>query len=207
MFQPPTEETWNGRLVTFTVTCVETSGNGQVIQRSVAYRTPDSKPVRRIQVTVENLIPATVYSVTVRALNRMGAGPESDPAVSLTTPEAPPASSPINLHCVTLSADAIQLTWMHPIAVNHNGHLQGFRIFYKISSSINIMGNHRLVLSDEVSSFVRPESKRVGPNVLDSVLYGLQAYHNYSIQISAINRAGNGPLSVPVVCQTDETGN
>lgn len=203
---PPNEETWNGRLVTFTVTCVETSGNGQIIQRSVAHLSPDSKPVRRIQVTIENLVPATVYAVTVRALNRMGAGPESEPPVALTTPEAPPTSPPINLHCVTLSADAIQLTWTHPIAAHHNGHLQGFRIFYKVLSSNSVVSNHhRLALADELSSFVRPESKRVGPSLLDSVLYGLQAYHNYSIQISAINRAGNGPPSVPVVCQTDES--
>ncbi len=43
-------------------------------------------------------------------------------------------------------------------------------------------------------------------NVLDSVLYGLQAYQKNSIQIAELNRAGSGPLSVPVVCQTDETG-
>jgi hypothetical protein len=133
----------------------------------------------------------------------MGPGPESDPPVSLTTPEAPPSSAPVNLHCVTLSADAIQLTWAHPTVANHHGHLQGFRIFYKMFSGNN---RHRIVLADEVSSFLRPESKKVGPNVLDSVLYGLQAYQNYSIQIAALNRAGSGPMSVPVVCQTDETG-
>jgi hypothetical protein len=107
------------------------------------------------------------------------------------------------LHCVTLSADAIQLIWAYPTVAKYHGHLQGFRIFYKVFSSNN---RHRIVLADEVSSFLRPESKRVGPNVLDSVLYGLQAYQKNSIQIAALNRAGSGPLSVPVVCQTDETG-
>ena len=180
------------------MTCME-NGSGQVVQRSVAYPSDYSRTIRRVQVTVEDLRPATGYAVTVRALNRMGAGPESEP-VALNTPEAPPSSAPVNLQCVSLSADAIQLTWAHPAPAHHHGHLQGFRIFYKMMPGIG----KRIFLADDISSF-RPESKRVG-NVLDSVLHGLQAFQNYSIQISALNRAGNGPLSVPVVCQTDEKG-
>ena len=55
----------------------------------------DFRLVRRVQVTAEDLRPVTVYAVTVRALNRMGPGPESDPPVSLK-PEAPPSSAPVN---------------------------------------------------------------------------------------------------------------
>ena len=55
----------------------------------------DFRLVHRVQVTAEDLRPVTVYAVTVRALNRMGPGPESDPPVSLK-PEAPPSSAPVN---------------------------------------------------------------------------------------------------------------
>lgn len=170
-----------------------------MIQRSVAYPVDSSRAVRRVHVTVDELRPATGYTITVRPLNRMGIGPESE-AVSFTTPEAAPSSAPANLQCVSLSADAIQVTWAHPAPAHHHGHLQGFRIFYKI---VPVAGKH-IFMAEDVSAF-RPESKKVG-NVLDTVLYGLQAFHNYSIQISALNRAGNGPLSVPIVCQTDEKG-
>lgn len=169
-----------------------------MIQRSLAYPL-DSRAVRRVQLTVEGLRPATGYTITVKALNRIGAGPESEP-VALTTPEAPPSSAPVNLQCVSLSADAVQLTWTHPAPAHHHGLLLGFRLFYKIVPVVS----KQLHLLDDVS-FFRPESKKVG-NVVESVLYGLQAFQNYSIQISAFNRAGSGPLSVPVVCQTDETG-
>lgn len=169
-----------------------------MIQRSVAYP-PDSRTIRRVQVAVDDLRPATGYTTTVRALNRMGVGPESEP-VSFTTPEAAPSSAPVNLQCVSLSSDAIQVTWAHPAPAHHHGHLQGFRIFYKV---VPVAGR-RIFTTEDVSTF-RPESKKVG-NVLDSILYGLQAFHNYSIQISALNRAGSGPLSVSIVCQTDEKG-
>lgn len=179
------------------MTCLE-NGSGQFVQRSVAFP-QEFRTLRRVQVTVDELRPATGYGVTVRALNRLGAGPDSE-AISLVTPEAVPSSSPVNLQCISVSADAIQVTWAHPDQAHHHGHLQGFRIFYKILPN----SAKRIFAADDVASF-RPESKRVG-NVLDTTLYGLQAFQNYSVQISALNRAGTGPLSAPVICQTDEKG-
>lgn len=179
------------------VTCVGKGSSQAVQQRSIpalASGMPNLSGgiLRRFQVIVEDLIPATLYAVTVRVLNRMGVGPESDP-VSIMMPEAAPSAAPVNINCAALFSDAIQITWSHPALSELHGHLQGFRIFYKVVRTV----------TDSVS--IRAESKRVG-NTLDSVLYGLQAYHNYSIQVSAINRAGNGPLSAPVICQTDENG-
>lgn len=190
--QPPQEDSWNGRLVTFTVTCLET-GSSRVTHRSLAFVRESSRPVRRVQILVDDLRPATVYAVTVRAWNRMGSGPESE-AVSLGTPEAAPAAAPVNVQCAAQSADAIHVSWSHPAAGELHGHLLGFRIVYKTQASSS-WPNEALLAA----------SKRVG-NTLESVLYGLHAFQNYSVQVSAVNRAGNGPLSVPVVCQTEETG-
>lgn len=190
--QPPQEDSWNGRLVTFGVTCLE-SGTGRISQRSLAFVREPARPVRRVQVLVDDLRPATVYTVTVRAWNRMGSGPESEP-VSLGTPEAAPAAAPVSVQCSAQSSDAIHVSWSHPSAGDLHGHLLGFRIVYKMQPS-----------SSWPSEALVSASKRVG-NALESVLYGLHAFQNYSIQVSAVNRAGNGPLSVPVVCQTEETG-
>lgn len=209
---PPVEETWNGQLITFVITCTDRSsnGNGQIVQRSVAWSTEGDDTVasvaRRVQMSVDGLVPAVTYAVTVRALNRMGDGPESEP-VLFTTAEAAPESTPIDLQCSTLSADAIQVSWNRPNVKQLHGHLQGFRIVYKmVLSDANLLAGVWLESSAESSSSsLRPESKRVG-NVLDSVLYGLKSFSNYSIQIAALNRAGVGPLSSAITCQTDESG-
>lgn len=60
---------------------------------SAAVATPDAsaKNLRR-QVLLEPLRPATLYTIQVRALNRMGSGPESE-SVVITTPEAGPFAS------------------------------------------------------------------------------------------------------------------
>jgi len=190
--QAPSEDTWNGMLVTFQIHCKEKNGV-KTIQKSIASSSHQRDPVSvRHQVLIERLRPATFYIFTVRAVNRIGSGPQSE-SVSLTTPEAAPTGPPLDIKCKTLSSDAIQVTWTAPTPTEHNGLLQGYRIFYRLSTS------------SQLSDSFRRESKRVG-NTLDSVLHGLQAFQNYSIQISALNRAGNGPLSAPVTCQTDESG-
>lgn len=143
---------------------------------------------------MDDLRPASAYTVTVRAWNRMGSGPESEP-VALATPEAAPAAAPVNVQCSAQSADAIHVSWSQPVSSELHGHLLGFRIVYKMQPSSPNMPTEALLSA----------SKRVG-NTLESVLYGLHAFQNYSIQVSAVNRAGNGPPSVPVVCQTEETG-
>lgn len=133
----------------------------------------------------------------------MGSGPESDP-VTVMTPEASPSSAPVGVNCAAMSPDAIQVSWNHLAPAETHGHLQGFRIFYKMIRSA--FSNSAALLEDvEGNPSFRMESKRVG-NTLDTVLYGLQSFQNYSIRISAINRVGNGPLSSAVVCQTDENG-
>lgn len=106
---------------------------------------------------------------------------------------AAPSAAPANVNCATISANSIQVSWSQPIDDQHNGVLQGYRIFYKL---INAQGMDTFHI----------DSKRVG-NVQDTVLHGLRAFQNYSIRISPINRAGNGPLSTTISCQTDEDGN
>ena len=178
--------------MTFQIHCKDKNG-AKTIQKSVASSPHQRDPASvRHQVLIERLRPATFYVFTVRCVNRVGSGPQSE-SVSLTTPEAAPTASPLDVSCATLSSDAVQVTWASPTSTEHNGLLQGFRIFY------------RLVATGQLSDSFRRESKRVG-NTLNSILHGLQAFQNYSIQISALNRAGNGPLSAPVTCQTDQSG-
>jgi len=193
--------------VTFTITCTN-KGNtniNQQIQRSIPFwpNNNNNLQTRRIQIVIEELHPATLYSITVRSLNRMGSGPESDP-VTVMTPEASPSSAPVGVNCAAMSPDAIQVSWNHLAPAETHGHLQGFRVFYKMIRSA--FWNSAALLEDvEGNPTFRVESKRVG-NTLDTVLYGLQSFQNYSLRISAINRVGNGPLSSAVVCQTDENG-
>ena len=89
--QAPTEDTWNGRLVTYVVQCLEKSSSRHLIQRSVAAVSSDQlidslSNIRR-QAILEPLKPATSYSISIRSLNRVGSGPESE-TVIVNTPEA-----------------------------------------------------------------------------------------------------------------------
>ena len=179
--------------MTFHIDCQE-KNSAKIIQKSVA-SSPRGDPstTTRRQVVIEHLRPATEHVISVRGVNRFGTGPPSE-ALTVTTPEAPPSAPPLNLECVTVSADAVQVTWAPPAPAYHNGHLQGFRIFYRLGGA-----------GDAADAF-RTQSKRVGGGGDVAVLHALQPFQNYSIQIAALNRAGSGPLSASVTCQTDENG-
>lgn len=41
---------------------------------------------------------------------------------------------------------------------------------------------------------------------LNTVLHGLQPYTNYSIQVLALTRQGEGVMSSVITCTTEETG-
>lgn len=67
------------------VQCSESSGGRHAIKRSVAAN--ENVKSSRHEILIEHLRPATLYTVVVWPINRMGSGPESEPAV-FTTPEA-----------------------------------------------------------------------------------------------------------------------
>lgn len=59
-------------------------------------------------------------------------------------------------------------------------------------------------VSDPADTLAAPQLKTV--DGLYVTLTGLMAHSPYRIRIQAATRIGNGPLSTPVTCLTDETG-
>ncbi|XP_071538976.1 cell adhesion molecule Dscam2-like isoform X2 [Panulirus ornatus] len=127
----------------------------------------------------------TAYSVTVRAINQVGAGPPAQP-VTVTTSQGVPSAPPESVKCDPLSSQALRVRW-HPLPLNlSNGPVQGYKVFYKRTS--NIEGSNAV------------EIKRT--TNLETNLQGLGRFTNYSVRILAFTAAGDGVVSSPVHCST-----
>ena len=99
---------------------------------------------------------------------------------------------------VAINSTDICVVWVSPPGVNQNGVITHYNISYTGMQFDTVL---RYLLF-QVSPLLYPA---------DAVQYshnltGLEAYTDYSIAISAINAAGIGPASVPVVTTTDEYG-
>nr|XP_045620714.1 Down syndrome cell adhesion molecule-like protein Dscam2 [Procambarus clarkii] len=127
----------------------------------------------------------TAYRVTVRAVNQVGAGPPAQPVI-VTTSQGVPSVPPENVKCDPLSSQAVRVRW-NPLPLNlSNGPVQGYKVFYKRTS--NIEGSNAV------------EIKRT--TNLETNLQGLGRFTNYSVRVLAFTAAGDGVVSMPVLCST-----
>ncbi|XP_022240839.1 Down syndrome cell adhesion molecule-like protein Dscam2 [Limulus polyphemus] len=129
----------------------------------------------------------TRYSVLVQAYNSMGAGPRSD-EVSVLTEEDVPDQPPHSVTCSTLSSQTLHVEWRTPPVKSINGVLVGFRVIYRpIIKWAENLESHKVEIEDLFINLV-----------------GLEMFTNYSIQVAAYTRIGNGVFSGPVYCRTHE---
>lgn len=148
-----------------------------------------------------NLEKYSQYFVTVQAYNSKGDGPSSDPIQIQTLEDIP--STPLSCTCASLTARNIQVTWEPPPKEKQHGTIQGYKIYYEpgISNVVqSIDGNLNGLNLDNASGM--HESKIT--SALTAVLHGLQPYTNYSIQVSAFTRAGEGLPTLSSFCMTEE---
>ncbi|XP_069192476.1 cell adhesion molecule Dscam2 isoform X3 [Procambarus clarkii] len=133
---------------------------------------------------VTELAPYTEYVMEVQAVNAQGAGP-SAPPVTATTLEDVPSSAPGALRCAPMTAHSVLVSWDTLPPAHARGHLLGYRILYAPA-------DRATELSGETTSSV------------SVALRGLRPYTNYSLQVVAFTRVGEGPPSEPVFCTTEE---
>lgn len=129
----------------------------------------------------------TQYGITVSAFNIKGDGPPSEVVLGHTLEDVPSAS-PRSVTCIALTAQNIQISWQSPPKELSHGIIQGYKILYE-----------PVLLENEYSG---RETKIT--SALSTVLHGLQPYTNYSVQVLAFTRAGEGVSSPPVACITEE---
>lgn len=130
----------------------------------------------------------TQYSVTVQAFNIKGDGPASKPAMAHTLEDVPDAA-PQTVSCQALTSQNVQVTWQTPPKQNIHGIIQGYKLLYEPSNLDVEYGSRETKIT----------------SALSTVLHGLQPYTNYSVQVLAFTRAGEGLASAITSCTTEET--
>ncbi|XP_070549947.1 cell adhesion molecule DSCAM-like [Ptychodera flava] len=152
------------------------------------YRTVNVQKRRNGQeFTVEKLKKFTKYSIVVQAFNSIGAGPRTDPKVIMTQEDVP-SQAPVGVQAMPLSSTGMKVLWGTPPLSSLNGILQGYKVIYKPIRDDE----------DETQTFVQ-QSKGLFVNI-----YGLEKFTNYSFEVLAYTRVGDGVKSFPIYEQTEE---
>lgn len=131
----------------------------------------------------------TRYTIVVQAFNQVGVGPLSEP-ISSQTLEDVPSKPPEDIRCAALNSESMQVSWQPPPSNHINGILQGYKTNYELISEDVIMMN------DDI------ETRKT--TALTIILNKLRKFSNYSVQILAYTRIGDGVPSKQIYCQTEQ---
>ncbi|KAH8391710.1 hypothetical protein KR009_001715, partial [Drosophila setifemur] len=183
-WRAPPRDTWNGDLLGYTITYTKYSTSNAVRNhtRVNSLQADGLNDFRLI-----GLDKYMQYEITISAYNRKGEGPPSEVALAHTLEDVP-SVSPQSVSCLALTAQNIQVSWQSPPKEMCHGVIQGFKLFYE---PINLENEYNARETKITSA-------------LSTVLHGLQPFTNYSVEILAFTRAGEGTLSLSVSCITEE---
>ncbi|XP_034120783.1 Down syndrome cell adhesion molecule-like protein Dscam2 isoform X7 [Drosophila guanche] len=129
------------------------------------------------------------YNVVVQAFNQVGPGPLSEPSAAQTMEDVP-SRPPEDVRCAALSSQSLQVSWQPPPIYHTNGLLQGYKLVFEP------------IMDDILPSKDEVESRKT--TALTMVLTGLRKYTNYSIQVLAHTRMGDGSVSKALFCHSEE---
>ncbi|XP_047351251.1 Down syndrome cell adhesion molecule-like protein Dscam2 isoform X6 [Vespa velutina] len=185
-WQPPPKESCNGDLLGYIVTWSEHSSSTSGVNQSKSL-TVNGWATTKVQLT--GLRKFTKYDISIRAFNSIASGPSSTPIVG-TTQEGVPETPPTQVTCVALSSQSVKVSWNAPPPHQHGGIIQGYKVYY------------RPVPTDNMDISTVGEVKRTSS--IETYLHTLYKYTNYSIRVLAYTGAGDGVLSQPIYCMTEE---
>ncbi|XP_031783300.1 Down syndrome cell adhesion molecule-like protein Dscam2 isoform X4 [Nasonia vitripennis] len=194
-WDPPVDDLWNGEILGYHVGYKEQRHGAEYMYRTVEGRISTASialglartaiPGRQCQLS--NLKKYTRYSIVVQAYNALGAGPMT-PEVVAQTLEDVPSSPPQDVRCTPLTSQSLQVTWDPPPNSSLNGILKGYKVMYE---NMNALTDSTKVETKSTTALI------VG-------LTNLEKHTNYSVQVSAYTRAGDGLPSAPLYCVTEE---
>ncbi|XP_031846326.1 cell adhesion molecule Dscam2 isoform X2 [Nomia melanderi] len=194
-WDPPDHDLWNGEILGYHIGYKE----HRLAADQYTYRTVErpistasvalglarpSMPGRQYQLT--NLKKFTRYNVVVQAYNALGQGPTT-PEVVATTLEDVPSSPPQDIRCTALSSQSLQVSWDTPPDYSLNGILKGYKVIW-----------------ENMDALTETSKSEMNTNALTVAIHGLGKYTNYSVQVLASTRAGDGVASMPYYCVTKE---
>lgn len=101
-----------------------------------------------------------------------------------------PSHSPINVTAFNTTSTSINVTW-DPVPDDHmNGIIMGYRVFYKKAAEP----------MDDFSNLT------VNSSVFDVEINDMEFFTKYEFQVLAFTMVGDGNISEPLFCMTDEDG-
>ncbi|XP_073508852.1 neogenin isoform X3 [Phyllobates terribilis] len=133
-----------------------------------------------LQVTIQNLLPETVYYFRVVAHNNYGAGESSPPLKVETQPEVQVPGPAPNLRATAISATSVSVSWELPLS--GNGEIQNYKLYYMEKGGGNEQDFDILGLSYTVNN--------------------LKKYTEYTFRVVAINKHGPGVSTHDVIART-----
>ncbi|KAL7059357.1 hypothetical protein AAHC03_013100 [Spirometra sp. Aus1] len=128
------------------------------------------------------------YEVSVRAVNVMGPGPQSDPMIIMSAARVP-TNAPRNPNAAMFNASAILVTWDPPLLSAEEGPVSGYRILYWRR------GVECLSLASDIERFEQGQRLTLYGDVRSGVIIGLDPDIYYCIAVQSFNTAGDSPPS------------
>ncbi|XP_020291121.1 Down syndrome cell adhesion molecule-like protein Dscam2 isoform X2 [Pseudomyrmex gracilis] len=185
-WSPPLPELRHGDIQGFNVGYRETSSNNPSYNfTSVSGDGEEGGGELRLT----GLRPYTRYTLVVQAYNQVGPGPICEPLLTQTLEDVPSAP-PDDVRCAALTSQSLQVSWQPPPNTHSNGIIQGYKL------------NYEPILADAWRGVDEMEVRKT--SALTTVLTGLRRYTNYTIQVLAYTRIGDGVSSATIYCQTEE---
>ncbi|KAM6257697.1 neogenin isoform 2-T2 [Porphyrio hochstetteri] len=132
------------------------------------------------QVTIQNLMPETVYVFRVVAQNKHGPGESSVPLKVATQPEVQLPGPAPNIRAYATSPTSVTVSWETPLS--GNGEIQNYKLYYMEKG--------------------QDTEQDVDVGGLSYTINGLKKYTEYSFRVVAYNKHGPGVSTQDVVART-----
>ncbi|XP_058796799.1 cell adhesion molecule Dscam2 [Phymastichus coffea] len=183
---PPLPELRHGDIEGFNVGYRETSSSNPSFNFTSV---PGDGEEGGAELRLTGLRAYTRYTLVVQAYNQVGSGPLSE-LLTTQTLEDVPGAPPEDVRCVALTSESLQVSWQPPPSSHSNGIIQGYKL------------NYEPILPDNWPGVDEMEVRKT--SALTTVLTGLRKYTNYSIQVVAFTRVGDGQPTRTIYCHTEE---
>ncbi|XP_030377973.1 protein sidekick [Scaptodrosophila lebanonensis] len=132
------------------------------------------------------------YEIVVLPFNSQGPGPATPPA-AVYVGEAVPTGEPRAVDAAPISSTEVRLRWKPPKQSMQNGDILGYKIFYLVTESPQVLEEGRKW---------EEEIEVVSATATSHSLVFLDKFTEYRIQLLAFNPAGDGPRSSPITVKT-----
>ena len=106
-----------------------------------------------------------------------------------------PEAAPQHVECLPLSSSGLHLKWRAPPHEAWNGQIKGYRVLFVPFPA-----------PDQPSQSALNTARLSAVIGTSTALTGLVSFTNYSVQVLAYTAAGDGELSPPTACATEQDG-